>query len=235
MPSRFLIILLLLGIARSGYAGSGIKYANLLLDLGYGYTPFLKERQQYTGEIYSGDIFPEWNSYAQHVNLRKDGISTLNIQGRLGANFWRGLYTGLHYNMLLIKGYSEKGGSGSLFSESDNSFFFFIGLETGYAWCPVPKDPGFTITPLLTVGSFLAPEYFDAGGRKIQLQTKVKLQYLFRNKVGLYVSPAFAFWRYQKKGYSEYFALPTMDKITFRQVQIETGISWRIPVWRKSE
>jgi hypothetical protein len=229
------LILAIIGVFQlSSYGQEKFPYIKISADIAFVPTVLLFEKEQFNGEFFpeGGFLAPEWVEIQTEQNLHKRYQSS-GITGRISFNFWKQLQLGVRYSSLNIKGYNRPGVRGGLFIGEENTFFFFVGLSAGYIWYPVKKHPAFSMVPMLGVGTYISDEFFSGPGRKWHVHGSLKTQYLFKERLGLFVAPAFSYWQYRDKGFSNFFDRPTSDYISMRHLGIETGISFQINIDRK--
>jgi hypothetical protein len=231
---KLFLIAALLGILTSGHGKERIPYIKISADIAYAPVFLLQERQQFKGEFFpdAGFLIPEWQEIDESQSLHQQYRSS-GITGRLGFNFWKQLYLGVRYSTLNIKGYDKPGVRGGLFVDEKNTFFFFVGMTAGYIWQPIQAKPQFSILPMLGFGTYISDEFYAGPGSKLNFHSSLKVQYLFKERYGLFVAPAFSFWQYKDKGYSNFFERETSDRIRMHSLGLEAGFSFQINIDRK--
>jgi hypothetical protein len=203
-------------------------------DIAYNPVLSLQLKQQYKGEFYpfSDPLTVEWSETDNQQKIIPS-FGYWSVSGHVGVNFWKGLYTGIRYQLMQVNGYSVPGLSAGPFLDVNSSFFFLTTFQAGYIFQPLSKHPEWTILPMAGIGSYFANDYFTGPGRKWLINTQVKTQYLFKEKWGLYVAPGFSYWQYKDKGFSNVFQRETLDKIQLSQWYLEAGVSFSIQINRK--
>lgn len=214
------------------------RVRSLDLYISAGLTPalFLKERQSYAGDFFyypDKNSFPQisWVEFDSTRNLRNE-YSSFGISGTFGICAWKGLYTGLYYQLLNINGYAKPGVTGSLFLAPGSTLFFMIGGQVGYKFQPIKSHLQWEILPLISFGSYYGNEYYGNSGNKWQFNLQLRNQYHFKNRWGIHFSPAYTRWMYRQKGESEFFGIATRDKSIFNMISMDVGLSIKLHIDR---
>lgn len=213
----------------SGLVNNNYKFDRVRILFGLNYTyfsPLIAQKDNYKGEYkVSEDVPTTFINYSNKSNVAQH-YSASNIQFTLQANFWKSLYTGVHYHFFSIKDYKRPGGN--LLSKS-NSLFFIVAASFAYSF-EFLKNKNLHIMPSFRIGGYTADNYYDAQGKKIYLGLDCKFRYLIKNKFGFSLGADYDFLRYKNKGYSDIFQKTTSQRTKLNNIYFNAGFCYNINI-----
>ncbi|MCB0507626.1 MAG: hypothetical protein R2739_05405 [Chitinophagales bacterium] len=203
---------------------------HLLIGINYSYyNPIVSENDIFQGSKYSdADSSMVWEDRHTKINLAKQHRIS-NFQINLQANFWKGLYFGMNYQITSIKRYKKDEHLGNFLSKK-NSTFLIVSAQVGYVF-EFLKNKALQIHPSIRIGGYAADDYYDSGiGKKFYFGTDVQLRYLIKRKAGFSLGFDYDFLRYKKKGYDNVFQQETFQKTTFNNFHLNAGLYFNITI-----
>lgn len=204
-----------------------VERIKLIIGANYGiYTPIVLQNDRYIGAAKLVDSLPpSFIDYHSQYNLRKK-FGAGNMQFTLQANFWKGLYNGLHYQFFSIKNYKRHGRD--LLSKT-NTMFFSIATSVGYSF-EFLKNKNLQIMPTFRIGGYAADAYYDNLGGKLYLGLDCKFRYFIKNKFGFSAGIDYDFFHYKAKGFDDRFQKETFQKTTLNNIFLNVGIAYNINI-----